>query len=66
MEQQVTIPSQAFVPVMDKTRFSELTGIDAGVVQGWIERGYIPTIKLGKHRLINMALLVNQCAEGDF
>lgn len=45
------------VPVMDRERFAVLVGIDLGVVNGWIDRGYVPTVKIGRHRLINLAVL---------
>ncbi|TCO81112.1 hypothetical protein EV699_110138 [Plasticicumulans lactativorans] len=53
----------AFVPVMHKERFSELSGIELGVLDNWIDRGYVPTLKVGRHRLINLVLLMKECAE---
>ena len=31
-----------------------------GVVQGWIERGYLPTIKFGKYRTVHIAALIDE------
>jgi len=45
------------LPVMSRIRFAELTGYPEGVVQGWISKGYIPTLTIGKYTLINLALL---------
>jgi len=45
------------VPVISRSRFAEMIGIEEGVVQGWIGRGYIPTYSIGKYTLINLALL---------
>lgn len=45
------------LPVMTRSRFAELIGIDEGIVQGWVARGYIPTYSIGKYTLINLALL---------
>ncbi len=63
METQITVSNQVNVPVMDRVRFSELTGIEIGVINGWINNGYLPSLKMGKHRLINMALLSKDCME---
>lgn len=30
------------------------------VVQNWIKRGYLPTVRIGKYRLVNIALLTQQ------
>jgi len=54
--------AQALVlPLMDRTKFAQLSGIDEGVLKAWIAKGYIPTYQVGKYRLINLALL-NQMA----
>ena len=45
------------VPVISRSRFAEMIGIEEGVVQGSIGRGYIPTYSIGKYTLINLALL---------
>jgi len=47
------------VPVMHPDKFAELIGLSAGVVGGWIDLGYVPTVKIGKYRLINLAALFN-------
>jgi excisionase family DNA binding protein len=48
-------------PVMTKERFAELVGVEVGVVRGMLDRGYLPTVKIGRHRLINLAALQAQC-----
>ena len=46
-------------PIMTKGELSQLTGIPLGIVTNWVNRGQIPTIKIGKHRIINgIALLI--------
>lgn len=45
------------LPVISRSRFAEMTGFPEGVVQGWIAKGYIPTMSIGKYTLINLALL---------
>jgi len=54
MEQAQQWPLPAVVPVMHRERFRELTGISTGVLEGWVNRGYIPIVALGKHKLNNM------------
>lgn len=61
METLANISRQVNVPVMEKSKFAELVGVDVGVVNGWIDKGYIPSMKLGKHRLVNIALLAEEC-----
>ncbi|GAB3342342.1 MULTISPECIES: DNA-binding protein [Chromohalobacter] len=56
-----------FVPVMTIERFAQMSGLEEGVIQGHIRRGYLPTIKLGRYRVINLSLLQMQCLEeGDW
>ena len=52
------------VPVMEVCRFSELVGVSADVVRGWIDKGHIPTIKIGRYRLINVAVLTREALSG--
>ena len=48
-------------PVMTKERFAELVGVEVGVIRGMIDRGYLPTVKIGRHRLVNVAALQARC-----
>ncbi|NWO07560.1 MAG: helix-turn-helix domain-containing protein [Alteromonadaceae bacterium] len=41
-----------FVPVMTVERFAQMFGLEEGVIQGHIRRGYLPTIKLGRQKRI--------------
>ena len=46
-------------PIMTKEQLSDLSGIPLGVITNWVNRGKLPTVKVGKHRIINnIALLV--------
>lgn len=49
------------LPSMTKQKFAQLVGVTEGQVQGWINKGYIPTVKDGKHRLINIRELCTEC-----
>lgn len=51
------------VPLMHKERFAELVGVSYGVVEGWVDRGYLPSVVVGKHKLVNLALLTQECLE---
>jgi excisionase family DNA binding protein len=48
-----------------KSRFAELTGLSEDAVRGMIHRGYLPSVKIGKNRLINLALVTKQALEHE-
>ncbi|MBW3567888.1 MAG: hypothetical protein KY410_08035 [Proteobacteria bacterium] len=60
-------PSQAslglpvFFPVMTKEKFAQHSGLAEGVIQGMIEKGHLPSIKIGRYRLVNLARLAEDC-----
>ena len=60
-----TPPATQFIPVMGRERFAELTGFSVETVRGWEAKGYLPTIKVGKHRLVNLAALTRQALEEE-
>lgn len=51
------------VPVMHQERFAELVGVSIGTVNGWVDKGHVPSIVIGRHRLVNIALLTKDCFE---
>lgn len=53
-------------PLVTKKLFSQLSGLSEETIRGMIERGYLPTTKIGKHRLVNVALLTKEALEADF
>ena len=59
------VPAVVHVPVMTPERFSELTGVSEGVLLGWMNRGYLPVVIIGRRRLVNPAKLSAQCASGE-
>ncbi len=65
MENSPEVKIQISVPVMHKVRFSELSGVDVGVVDGWIKKGLIPTKKVGRCRMINIAVFHEECLEDE-
>ncbi|HQA25358.1 MAG TPA: hypothetical protein PK893_04260 [Candidatus Competibacteraceae bacterium] len=56
----VVLPS---VPVMEAGRFAELVGVSHDVVRGWIEKGYLPTVRMGRYRLVNIAVLTREALQ---
>ena len=60
-----TVFNCAFVPVCTRERFAQFSGLEEGVIRGLCDRGYLPTIKLGKYSLINLAALIQQCSEQE-
>ena len=65
MEQDNAPQVPPLVPTMTIERFALLSGLDEGVVIGHIRRGYLPSVKLGKYRMINIALLQAQCLQAE-
>lgn len=60
------VSQTALVPVMSRVKFAEHVGVTEDVVTGWINRGYIPVLEVGKYRLINLALLNRVALNQDF
>lgn len=54
------------VPLMTRENFARLVGVTAGTVDGWVDRGYIPTLAVGKYSLVNVALLNKRALEREF
>lgn len=60
-----TVFNCAFVPVCTRERFAQFSGLEEGVIRGLCDRGYLPTVRLGKYSLINLAALLIQCQEQE-
>ncbi|WP_435101084.1 hypothetical protein [Arhodomonas sp. AD133] len=57
---------QAIVwPLVTKERFAEITGLSFDQVRGMINRRQLPTRKVGRHRLVNLARVTRECLEGE-
>ncbi len=68
---QSSLPAVAALPVyasplVTRERFAELVGLPIGVVIGFANRGYIPTVSIGKYSLVNLELLRKRCLEREF
>ncbi|MBV1789018.1 helix-turn-helix domain-containing protein [Marinobacterium sp. D7] len=66
MDQQPITPVPAPVPpLMAWREFADWIRVDQNIVRGWCENGHIPTVRIGKHRLVNVALLSHSCLEQE-
>ena len=54
-------------PVMPWREFADWIGMseEHDTVSAWIKRGYLPTVKIGKYRMINVALLTQQLLDSE-
>lgn len=66
MESVPNISQLTGVPVMSRELFAQHVGVSIHVVNGWVERGYLPTFEMGRYRLINVALLSKMTLEKEF
>ncbi|ATJ81232.1 DNA-binding protein [Halomonas beimenensis] len=55
----------ANVPVMTIERFAELSGLTPDTVRGQLQQGNLPVIKVGRRRLVNVALLTAECMNAE-
>jgi len=56
-ELTMTIMRVMPVPECTKAEYCRGTGVQPGVLQGWVNKGLIPTVRRGKHSLINLAAI---------
>ena len=52
--------------MMSREAFAAAIGLPIGVVVGFCNKGYLPTVSVGKYSLINVALLQQRCLEQGF
>lgn len=60
----VTINLIAPLPLIRAEHLAEQIGVSSGVVGGWLDNGYLPTVKVGKYQLINLVLLTENLKQG--
>jgi len=53
--QQQVLPHSSIM-VCTVSKFAEHSGMEEGVVIGWVKKGYLPVKRIGKYTLINLAL----------
>lgn len=66
MESELNISQLPPVPLMSRVLFAQQVGVTEDTVTGWINRGYIPTVEVGRYRLVNLALLNKMALEKEF
>jgi hypothetical protein len=54
-------PVMVFTPVMDPSYFARISGFTEDTVRGQVDRNNIPTVKIGRLRVINVAALTANC-----
>lgn len=61
MENQEILASVSYhslnTPIVTQKKFAEVTGLSTGAVRGMVERGQLPTLKIGKYRFINITAI---------
>jgi len=58
MIEEVKTPTPTLlVPVMTREQFAFHSGLGEEVVRGMLEKGHLPSIKIGRHRLVNLIRL---------
>lgn len=56
-------------PLVSREMFAEMlfgSKEFVGVVVGMVNKGYLPTVSIGKYSFINLAILHKQCLEKEF
>jgi len=53
------------IPEMTMEQYAQMVGVTVGTVEKWVSRGYLPSFKLGKYRMVNVAQRIIDCAERD-
>lgn len=57
---QIVLPPVVQLPIIHHAKFAELNGLSEGVVGGWVDSGYLPTVKMGRYTMINLVALREQ------
>lgn len=52
-------------PVMTQDRYVQLTGLTEGQVRGQIEKGHLPSLKVCRVRMVNIAALSQVALEQE-
>ncbi|MBD3657807.1 MAG: DNA-binding protein [Marinobacter sp.] len=50
---------------MEWRAFAEWCRVDESVVHMWVHRAYIPTVKVGRRRMVNLVKLINELKGDD-
>ena len=52
-------------PLLPWAKFADWIQTEPGIVRGWIDRGYLPVHRIGKHIYVNVELLRRQLLEKE-
>jgi hypothetical protein len=52
-------------PLMPWAEFAEWIRTEPGIVRGWVDKGYLPVVTVGRRRMVNVVALVDQLREGE-
>ena len=55
------IPIMIGIPEMTIEQYAQQVGVSTRTVEGWVAKGLLPSIKVGKRRLVNMAARTIYC-----
>ncbi len=58
--------SSTAVPYITKKLYSQLSGLSEDTVRGMVDRGHLPSVKIGKQRMVNVALLTREALESEY
>jgi hypothetical protein len=61
---QIVLPPVVNLPCIHHAKFAELNGLPEGVIGGWLDSGYLPTVKIGRYTMINLVLLTERLKQG--
>jgi len=53
------------IPLIHPDDLARSLNVSRGVVGGWVDSNYLPTIKVGRYNYINLALLNADCLAGQ-
>ncbi|UZR30203.1 hypothetical protein [Methylococcus mesophilus] len=53
------------VPYMTRELYAQYVGLPIGVVDAWVERGHVPSEKIGKYLLVNIAAQWRDAVQKD-
>lgn len=52
-------------PLMPWAEFADWIRVSPQVVRGWVDKGHLPTVQVGRRRMVNVVALVDQLREGE-
>lgn len=59
-----TINLSVLPPLLSREHFASFVGTTLDTVRGWAQTDTIPTVKVGRHRLINVVKLMEDLTSG--